>query len=105
MLKDVVATTSFSDYTAAKRYLRELDAAIKVLKDPNADKYVNGTYAAQGRTVRELVAHMTQNGLRFAPAVAGEEGAYAALFHAMLQYRLGTGSMMTTSAPGESRTR
>jgi len=102
MLKDVVANTSFSDYTAAKRYVNELDAAVKILKDPNVAKYVDGSYSAQGRNVEELVNYMTSKGLRFAPAINGEEGAYSALFQSMLQYNIGSTSMMTSTSPGDN---
>ncbi|MBY0523095.1 MAG: hypothetical protein K2R98_06835 [Gemmataceae bacterium] len=106
MLKDAVANTSFNDYTAGKRYLNELDNAIKVLKDPDVEKYVNGTYAAQGKNVEELVAYMTQNGLRFSPAIRGEEGAYSALFQSMVQYYNGSNpALYSQGSPGEKSPR
>ncbi len=86
LLFDQVNEVSFGDYTDAKRYLNQLDEAVNVLKQPDAGNYVNGKYSARGRNVRELVQYMTDNGLRFAPAVSGQEAAYNALYHALLSY-------------------
>jgi hypothetical protein len=99
MLRDQVSNISFGDYTAARRYLSDLDQAVTVLKQADAGKYVSGAYAARGRTVNELVDYMSQNGLKFAPAVAGGEGAYSGLYQAFLRYTLGSGSMSTTPNP------
>jgi len=91
-LKESVLDRSFSDYTASKSFVHDLDAAIKILKDPNADRYVDGSYTAQGHSVGELVAYMSQKGLRFAHSIAGEEGAYSSLHQSMLKYSIGTAS-------------
>lgn len=95
MLKDAVANTSFSDYTASKRYLADLDQAVKVLKQPDVDKYVGGQYVAKGDSVGDLVAYMTQTGLKFAASTAGEEAAYSSLYQSLLRYTLGNSSMYT----------
>ncbi len=85
-LRRSVADSSPSDYIKAKRYLNDLDSAIKVLEDPNVSKYANRTLAAKGGTVSDLVTGMSGQGLKFAPAVAGDEGAYVALHRAMASY-------------------
>lgn len=97
MLTVSVSDYSFSDYTGAKNYLRQVDQAIKILKLPDASNYFNGKYQPKGNSVAELLQYMTENGLRFAPAIAGEESAYSGLFAAMLQYGVGSGSMMPQS--------
>jgi hypothetical protein len=67
-------------YVDAKRFLQHVDNAIFVLEQPDAAYYLN---PLQGKTVAELVAHMKKEGVRFAPATAGGERAYAALHRAL----------------------
>jgi hypothetical protein len=74
------------NYVAAKNFLNNLGQAVTILSQPDAAKYVNGTYSAQGHTVEQLVAYMTQNGLQFAPAVAGQDGAYESLYQSLRAY-------------------
>jgi hypothetical protein len=45
---------------------------------------------------------MTQNGLSFAPACAGEEGSYNALYQSLLQYFMGANSMLAHSQGSSS---
>jgi hypothetical protein len=97
LLKDRVDSTAFADYTAAKHFLKDLDQSVAVLKQPDAGKYVSGAYAARGSTVNELVNYMSQNGLKFAPATSGEEGAYSALYQSLLRYTLGSNAMTAVS--------
>jgi hypothetical protein len=78
-----------SEDVRAKRYLNELDNAVRALQDPNVGKYVSGKWAARGNTVAELVADMGRQGLKFAPAVAGGEAAYNAVHHALVMYSAG----------------
>jgi hypothetical protein len=94
-LRRSVADSSPSDYIKAKRYLNDLDSAIKVLEDPNVSKYANRTLAAKGGTVSDLVTEMSGQGLKFAPAVAGDEGAYVALHRAMASYAVPADSHKT----------
>src|SRR5262249_21541942 len=77
---------SFAKYTEAKRFLRFLEDAVKVLQQPDAGEYLNGTYVAKGDTVKDLVKYMTDVGLRFGPAGDGDEAAYNALHRALVQY-------------------
>jgi hypothetical protein len=79
---------SANQYIEAKRFLNQFDDAIRALRDPNVGNYFNHTYVAQGKTVEELVKHMTQKGLTFAPATAGDEAAYQALHSALAAYDL-----------------
>ena len=71
-----LSLTSFND---AKRYLSLLQDAVRALEDPNVADYFHGKYSAQGKTVDKLIDYMTKNGLKFAPATPGDEGAYRAL--------------------------
>jgi len=88
-----------SDYIEAKRYLNQLSDAVKALKDPNAQNFLTGKYAARGRTVAELVDNLTRvQGLQFAPASPGDEAAYRVLYRALQAYDAGM-NQLTTSAP------
>jgi hypothetical protein len=75
-------------HVEAKRFLRHLKEELEVLQQPDAGFYVNGTYAARGKSVQELIRHMSAHGLRFAPAQAGSETSYLALHHALAAYDL-----------------
>jgi hypothetical protein len=83
-----VATMSFNQSTTARHFLDHLDNAIHLLARPDAKMYLTGHYSAQGKTVAELVHYMTDHGLTFAPAVAGQEAAYNALHRALVNYDL-----------------
>jgi hypothetical protein len=85
-LKRNISSVTANDYIKAKRYLNDLDKSIKMLDDPNISNYVTRKWAAKGDTVAELTTNMIRQGLRFAPAVAGDEAAYVALHNAMVQY-------------------
>jgi hypothetical protein len=101
-LSDKVAETASTDelspsqYIEAKRYLRQLDQAIKALSSgPKASKYFDD-WRAKGKTVAELVDHMMTNGLEFAPAASGDEAAYSALYQALRAYENGLQVAMTS---------
>jgi hypothetical protein len=92
LLKDKIADVSASTYIEANRYLTQLDDALKVLEHGEATRYVNGAYAldpAKIKTVPDLVAFMAEKGLRFAPAVGGDESAYQALHLALVACDVG----------------
>jgi len=72
-------------YIQARRFLDELDASVKVLERDDAANYVLGKFAPKGATVRDLVRHMSNLGLIFAPATAGDEAAYVALQRALAE--------------------
>jgi hypothetical protein len=77
-------------YIDARSYLGDLSSAIQILAQPGAGNYFNGTFAARGDTVQQLVSNMTAQGLQFAPAAPGEEAAYLALQRAMAAYATAT---------------
>ena len=81
-----IGDISTPDYIGTKRFMTNLDEAIKLLRQPDAGKYFNQTYAARGKTAAELVRYMTQMDLRFAPAVGGDEPAYRALHQILAAY-------------------
>lgn len=73
-------------YLDARRFLDQLEIALKALMEPNAGDYLSGKYAAKGNTVRDLVEYMRTTGLRFAPATPGGYEAYAALHQALRRF-------------------
>jgi hypothetical protein len=78
-----------SEYTDAKRYINQLSDAVKALEDPRISKYVPARWEAKHNNVAELVKTMTDNGLRFAPAVSGDEDAYMTLYRALQAFDAG----------------
>jgi hypothetical protein len=87
-LKQEVDEISAGDYMKAKRFLNELDGTIAALQDPNVNNYVSRKWSAKGNNVAELVMGMSREGLKFAPAVSGDEPAYNSLHRAMVDYSL-----------------
>jgi hypothetical protein len=73
-------------YVEARQFLTDIDEAIKALQHPDAGAYLTRKLSPHGQTVRELVRSMTRQGLRFAPAVRGDEPAYLALHRALVRY-------------------
>jgi hypothetical protein len=76
----------FALYTEAKTFLSNLDDAISALRQPDVGDHFTGKFALKVKTVPELVALMTQQGLQFAPAVPGDQPAYVALHQALANY-------------------
>ena len=68
----------------------------KVLEKPDAGHYLTGKYAAKGKSVQAVVKYMTQQGLLFAPAIAGDEAAYTALHRALATYDVATSSLVAS---------
>jgi hypothetical protein len=76
-----------SQYIEARRYLNQLDQAVRALDDPNVRKAFNEDWKAKGSTVAELVKNM--KGLQFGPATPGEERAYTELYRALRSFEAG----------------
>jgi hypothetical protein len=81
-----VSEMSPSQYIEAKRYLNQVDDAVKALEDPNVSNYFNQNWVPKGDNVGKLVEFMTSKGLRFAPAVPGDADSYRALYSALQAY-------------------
>jgi hypothetical protein len=81
----VRANTGWSATEAieAGTFLSRFKESAAVLQQPDVGGYLSGAYAAKGKTVHELVQNMTANGLRFAPALPGDEPAYRAVQRAL----------------------
>jgi hypothetical protein len=73
-----------SQYIDAKNYLGQLHEGVRALSRPDGNNYLNGKYAAKGKTVADLVKNMS--GLQFAPATPGAEQAYKDLYDKLVEY-------------------
>jgi hypothetical protein len=97
-LRDELRGKFFNDeidsglYLEGKRFLDSLDSAMRAVRSPSAARLLNGTYAASGGCVAELVQNMTSRGLRFAPATPGNEAPYFALHSAFVAFAAGDDS-------------
>jgi hypothetical protein len=86
VLHNKIADIPTPEYVRAKRFLTQLDDAIRILREPDAANYFNQLYSAQGRTAAELVQFMTRLDMRFAPAVEGDAASYLALHRILAAY-------------------
>jgi hypothetical protein len=77
---------SIRAYFDAKYFLDGLDGALSTLQQSNVGKFLDGTYAARGSTVPELIQNMADQGVVFAPALPGAEAPYRSLYNAMVTY-------------------
>jgi hypothetical protein len=78
-----------SDYIQAARYLSQLLDTWATLQRPGSAKLLGGRTGLLAGTVGDLVEQMNRRGVRFAPAALGDEGAYNALYQALLAYDVG----------------
>jgi hypothetical protein len=80
-----------TQYIESMRYIKQLHEALKALRDPEIGNYLGRSpkFAAKGQNAGAVIKYMAENGLRFAPAVAGDEAAYIALYNALVAYDLG----------------
>lgn len=81
-----VGDLPFAQYSESKRYLNQLNDGLKALREPNAKDFASGKFAIKANTVGDLIDYMGKNGLKFAPAVPGDEAAYTALHRALAAY-------------------
>jgi hypothetical protein len=89
-----------SRHIQATRFLGQVDDALRVLEGQDAARYLGGALTLDpGRikTVADLVRFLTERGLIFAPAVSGDEEAYAAVRRALAGY-VGSGDAPAPAA-------
>lgn len=76
-----------ADFMPARHYLNQIQEAVDALQNPSLmESLRQGDATPNVRTVAELVAHLTENGLKFSTASAGQESAYAAVYQALASY-------------------
>ncbi|HEY7312862.1 MAG TPA: hypothetical protein VH643_26095 [Gemmataceae bacterium] len=86
-----------SQYVQAMRYVRELKNSYKVLQQSDVSKYFKPAWTPSGSTVAELIRQMTKQGLRFGPAVSGDESYYTSLHRSMVDYDVGLAQLRATA--------
>ncbi len=87
---------SSSQFIEASRYVRELKDSAKVLQQSDVAKYFRSEWTPKGSSVGDLIKQMTSQGLKFGPAVSGDESYYTVLHRAMVDYDKGLTSLTTT---------
>jgi hypothetical protein len=93
-----------SKYIEAKRFLSDLRDATRGLERPDVANFFNNKYAARGNTVTELAKNMTRDGLKFAPAMPGDEAAYVALHRLLAAYSVAiNGGAMVDTRPNRDQ--
>jgi hypothetical protein len=76
-----------SQYMEGKRFLNSFEDALLALQQGDAPDYFNfRNYVRSHKNLQDVVNFMVDRGLRFAPAVAGDEGAYVAMHTALAAY-------------------
>jgi hypothetical protein len=89
-VKGSVAELAPSEYIQAVRFLSQLKDTWAALQQPASARLLAGARPGlQAGAVGDLVEQMNRQGFRFAPAAQGDEGAYNALYQALLAYDVG----------------
>lgn len=83
---------AFAKYRSGRRYLKSLAAEVMRAITTQDEWIFKGVYRFEGDSVIDLVQHMCQNGLEFAPPRPGSEGAYRTLFENMRRIYLHLGA-------------
>jgi hypothetical protein len=97
VLKNNVSELKPDEYIEAQRYLKEVGQTVTALQDPNVGHQFSGDWKpAKSRFVHDLVQHMREKGLLFAPASEEDQAAYVSLYHALAAFDAG----MTRMARG-----
>jgi hypothetical protein len=98
-LQKKIKIVNTQNYLEGKRFLDDFDAAVVALRKGDAVLYLDYAqkFAKGGRTVQELVEYMTKNGLKFAPAMPGDERAYHAVQTALAAQSLALHSQVAAN--------
>jgi hypothetical protein len=76
------------DAILSMRFLRELRQSCQVLRQPNVAQYFAPSNKPDASNVAGLIDQVNNRGLRFAPAVSGDEEAYNSLYQALVVYEV-----------------
>ena len=89
-------------YLAAKRFLNYFDSALAAIKAGDVRRNIDfhKEFSGEGKTIQDLIDYMGKHGLRYAPAVTGDEDAYQALHSLLTAYSLAASAYVPTSAHG-----
>jgi hypothetical protein len=76
-------------YLEGKRFLNHFTAACLALENGEAPAYFKfRKWSSGGKTIQDVVDYLVKEGLQFAAAVPGDEGAYRAIHSALAAYDL-----------------
>jgi hypothetical protein len=90
VLRNNVSEMKPDAYIEARNYLDEVGKTVKGLQDPNVVHQFSGDWKPEkAKFVHELVQHMREKGLLFAPASEEDQAAYIALYHALAAFDAG----------------
>jgi hypothetical protein len=99
LLRDNTVNLSFNAHVEAKTFLNNLQAGIAALQQPDVKFFINGEYRIKAQTVPELVKWMTVKGVKFAPAMPGDEAAYTTLHERLASYDRSLRGSANTNEP------
>jgi len=85
-LKRLAPNMSFEEHVEAKTFVKNVDEAVVALQQPDLQQYFTGVYVIKARTAYELVKQMTDNDLRFAAAIPGDENVYKTVHQALVAF-------------------
>jgi hypothetical protein len=104
VLQNNVSELKPSEYIEAQRYLNEVGQTIKGLQNPNVVHQISDDWKPRkARSVHDLVQHMSEKGLLFAPASEEDRAAYIALYHALAAFDAGMTRIARGSSDGENK--
>jgi hypothetical protein len=87
-----------TQYVESKRFLNNFENALLALEKGDAVAYFNfQKYVGGGKTVQEVANYMIERGLRFAPAVEGDEAAYTAMHSVLAAYDVAVGTQQVAA--------
>jgi len=76
MVSGRASSMTFAENLDVKRYMRSLEDSVNFMKQPDASEWMPGKHKAKPQSVQDLVLLMADKGVRFAPALLGDEEAY-----------------------------
>ena len=82
----VTRNLSYDDAVAAHKFLNRCATAVTALKGTNLAGLINPKWSTEGISVADLVKHLKQFKIMFAPAPSGGEASYLTLHRALATY-------------------
>ncbi|HEY8503735.1 MAG TPA: hypothetical protein VIL46_04080, partial [Gemmataceae bacterium] len=101
-----VKDMAMADAIESREFLRHVEEGVNALRNPALVRTLQKNAGTpQGDTVAALIDYMTNNGLKFAPALPGDETYYSALYRSLANYdsALAGVAMRTQPAPKEPK--
>lgn len=74
---------TFSQNVEVKRYLKSLEDCVAFLKQSDAGDWLPGKHKVKPDSVQDFVRILIQQKVRFAPAIVGDDAAYAAMHRSL----------------------